>query len=131
MSIRAGKLRSDLEDKVARSVLGDELVKQMRHVSLLRLAYRTVEIDQLLDSVLAEKQATFRTADLTPENQAALRAHTWPKNLAELRQLADDLVAVATHGGLRGAGKDVGRSHSAIGRDLKRVGMEYPWFRLG
>lgn len=118
-------------DKIARSVLGEELVKQMRHVSLLRLAYRTVEIDQLLDGVLAEKQATFRTVDLTPENQAALRAHTWPKNLAELRQLADDLVAVATHGGLRGAGKDVGRSHSAVGRDLTRVGMSHPWFRQG
>jgi hypothetical protein len=118
-------------EKVARDALGEELVKGMRHVSLRQLAYRTVEIDQLLDSMLAEKQAPFRTADLTRENQAALRSHTWPMNLTELRQLADDLVAHATHGSLRTASKQAGRSHSALGRDFQRAGLSFPLFRHG
>src|ERR1044071_1128679 len=118
-------------EKIARDSLGEDLVGQMRHVHLRQLAYRTVEIDQLLDGMLAEKQAPFRTADLTRENQAALRTHSWPKNLAELRQLAGALVAHAASGNLRAAGEREGRSHSALGRDFQRVGLTFPLFRHG
>jgi DNA-binding NtrC family response regulator len=81
--------------------------------------------------VLAEKQAPFRTSDLTRENQAALRKHNWPKNLAELRQLAADLVAHAATGNLRDASKGAGRSHASLARDFRRAGLEFPLFRKG
>jgi hypothetical protein len=118
-------------DKIARDALGADLVGQMRHVPLRQLAYRTVEIDQLLDGVLAEHRSVLRTADLTRENQAALRAHDWPLNLTELRQLAADLAAHSVHGNLREAAKHSGRSHSALARDFQRAGLRFPLFRHG
>jgi len=118
-------------EKIARDAVGEELVGQMRHVRLRQLAYRSSEIDQLLDGMLAAKQAPFRAADLTRENQAALHAHDWPMNLTELRQLADDLIAHSTHGNLRKAGKQAGRSHSSLGRDFQRAGLTFPLFRDG
>jgi DNA-binding NtrC family response regulator len=114
--------------EIARGALTEALVAQMRHVLLRPLAYRTVKIDQLLDRMLAERNATQRTADLTRTNRAALRAYDWPRNLAELRQIADGLAAHAATGGLRPAAKFLGRPHQSLGNHFARVGLTFPLF---
>src|SRR5262249_11747217 len=112
--------------EIARKALTEALVAQMRHVLLRPLAYRTVEIDQLLDRMLAERNASQRTADLTRANQAARRAYDWPRNLAELRQIADGIAAHAALGGLRPAAKLIGRPHQSLGNHFARVGLTFP-----
>jgi len=115
--------------EVARRALTEALVSQMLHVPLRPLAYRTVEIDQLVDRVFVERQAAhLRTADLTRANQAALRAYDWPGNLAELRQIADGIAAHTMLGGLRPAAKAVGRPWQTLQKHFARVGLEFPLF---
>lgn len=114
--------------EIARDALTEALVAQMRHVLLRPLAYRTVEIDQLLDRMLAERNATQRTADLSRTNRAALRGYDWPRNLAELRQIAEGLTAHAATGGLRPAAKLLGRPHQSLGNHFARVGLTFPLF---
>lgn len=114
--------------EIARGALTEALVAQMRHVLLRPLAYRTVEIDQLLDRMLAERNATQRTADLSRTNRAALRGYDWPRNLAELRQIAEGLTAHAATGGLRPAAKLLGRPHQSLGNHFARVGLTFPLF---
>jgi len=75
-----------------------------------------------------ERKATQRTADLTRTNQAALRAYDWPGNLAELRQIAAGIAAHTALGGLRPAGKALGRPHQTLQRHFARVGLEFPLF---
>lgn len=114
--------------EVARRAITEPVVSQMQHVPLRRLADRTGEIDQLLDRILAERQAAQRTADLTRANQAALRAYDWPGNLAELRQIAEGIAAHAALGGLRPAGKALGRPYQTLQKHFARVGLVFPLF---
>jgi transcriptional regulator of acetoin/glycerol metabolism len=115
--------------EVARRALTEQLVSQMQHVPLRNLAQRTAEIGHLLDRMLMERQATQRTADLTRENQEALRAYNWPGNLAELRQIAEGMAAHAALGGLRPAGKAQGRQYQTLQKHFARVGLMFPLFR--
>jgi transcriptional regulator with AAA-type ATPase domain len=119
--VRVIVLASTIE--AARAALpGTDGVPMMR-VPLRPLLYRTGEIDQLMDRRLAEKNATVRTADLCAEDQAALRAYPWPRNLAELREIAGDIAAYAAYGGLRGAAKALGCAHQTLAGRFGRVGL--------
>lgn len=114
--------------KVARRALTEDLVSQMHHVMLPPLADRRLEIDQLMDRMLADRRSTQRTADLTRVNQEALRAWGWPGNLVELRQIAEGIAAHTELGGLRPAGKAVGRPHQSLQRHFARIGLSFPLF---
>jgi DNA-binding NtrC family response regulator len=120
--VRVIVLARDMQ--VARSSLPEEVVVPMLHVGLRPLAYRTVEIDQLMDRRLAEQGSKLRTADLSRENQNALRTYHWPGNLAELRQIADGIAAHATHGSLRAAAKAMARAHQTLAGQFARVGLK-------
>src|SRR4030095_14916792 len=89
----------------AEHALRKQQLHQSYHIGLRPLAFRSGEIDQLLDRMFAARDAShLRTADLLIENQEALRAYAWPKNLAQLHTVADAIVAHEAHGGLRAAG---------------------------
>jgi len=113
---------------VARDALSRDVVDQMQHVRVRPLALRSTEIDRLLDRVFVERRATLRAANLTPANLAALRAHGWPDNLAGLRRFADQILAHATHHGLRPAARSLGMSPSTLHSQLIRVGLSFPLF---
>jgi len=109
----------------AEHALPKQQFRQSYHVSLRPLAYRSGEIDQLLDRMFAARDASYlRTADLLVENQEALRAYAWPKNLAQLHTVAEAIVAHEAHGGLRAAGRALGLAPATMHGHLARVGLK-------
>jgi FHA domain/Sigma-54 interaction domain len=108
----------------AEHALPKQILHQLYRITLRPLAYRAGEIDQLLDRLFASRGAPhLRTADLRPENQEALRAYGWPKNLAQLHKVADAIVAHESGGGTRAAGRALGRAPSTVHEHLARVGL--------
>lgn len=79
---------------VAHAALGPAYVRPMMHVGLRPLARRRTAIPRLLDSWLARNGSPLRVADLTAENQRALRVHRWRGNLTMLRETAERLDAI-------------------------------------
>lgn len=104
--------------------LPKQQLHQSYHISLRPLAFRAGEIEQLLDRMFAARGCPdLRTADLLPENQEALRAYGWPKNLTQLGKVADAIVAHEKHGGVRPASRALGVSPSTLHEQLERVGL--------
>jgi len=121
--IRVIVLAATEED--AEHALPKQPFRQSVHVGLRPLAYRSGEIEQLLDRLFAARNAPqLRTADLLMENQDALRACAWPMNLAQLHAVADAIVAHEAYGGLRAAGRALGLSPATMHRHLGRVGLK-------
>lgn len=109
----------------AEHALPKQPFRQSYHVGLRPLAYRSGEIDQLLDRMFSARDAShLRTADLLVENQEALRSYSWPKNLAQLHTVADAIVAHEAHGGLRAAGRALGFAPATMHGHLARVGLK-------
>jgi FHA domain/Sigma-54 interaction domain len=109
----------------AEHALPKQHFRQSYHVGLRPVAYRSGEIDQLLDRMFAARDAEhLRTADLLVENQEALRMYSWPKNLAQLHTVADAIVAHEAHGGLRAAGRALGLAPATMHGHLARVGLK-------
>jgi FHA domain len=107
-----------------RRAIGEALAGMCQHIVLRPLAYRAAEIDQLLDRVFVERQAPhLRTADLTPENQEALRTYHWPENLAELRLIGHVMTAHETFGGWRPASEAVRRAKTTLQEHFERIGL--------
>jgi len=116
----------------ARTLMPQDTVDQMQHIWVRPLAVRSNEIDRLLDKYFEQRQSSLRTADLTPENRAALRAYDWPKNFATLRQVADGMIAYVAHGGFRAAAKSLGMSgHSSLQHLFERVDLSIPLIAAG
>jgi hypothetical protein len=121
--VRVIVLADCLDD--ARAALGEAIVALCQQVLLRPLAYRADEIEPLLDRRFVVRQAPhLRAADLLPENQEAVRRYTWPKNLAELRLVADILVAYETQGGWRGAEKVLGVPKTSLADRIDETGMK-------
>jgi hypothetical protein len=98
---------------------------QSYRIGLRPLVHRKAEIDQLLDRIFAEREAMhLRTRDLLDENQDALRRYRWPRNLAQLHEVADAIVALDAHGGLRPASRATGMKLSTIRETLYRPGLK-------
>jgi hypothetical protein len=116
---------------IARRALTDANVELMQHVPVCALAYRNGEIPTLLDRRFTERAFHLRVDDLTPVNQDALRAYHWPGNFAELREIADAVIAHAALGGLRPAAASLGISRQKLARRLARVGLQLPLFGQG
>jgi transcriptional regulator with PAS, ATPase and Fis domain len=121
--VRVIALAPTIDD--ARAALAPDAVDQMKHVWVRPLALRSGEIERLLDRMFVARQASVRAANLTPANLAALRAYDWPDNLADLRLIADGIVAHATHHGLRPAAKSLGLPKSTLQKYFHRVGMSF------
>jgi hypothetical protein len=113
---------------IARRALTDARVEPMQHVPVRPLAYRSGEIDKLLDRRFGEQAFRFRTADLTRANQEALKTYHWPGNFEELQQIAVAMIAHAALGGLRPAAEALGLSHQTLQRRFARVGLGFPLF---
>jgi FHA domain len=108
----------------ARRALGEARAGLCQQVLLRPLALRATEIDHLLDRRFAESNAThLRAADLTSENQDAMRAHHWPGNLAELRLIAEVIVAHEMLGGWRPASDAVQRKKTTLQEHFDRIGL--------
>jgi hypothetical protein len=113
---------------IAQRALTDAKVALMQHVPVYPLAYRSGEVDKLIDRRFAEREFALRAADLTPANQDALKAYHWPGNFDELRAIADGIIAHKTAGGLRPAAESLGISHHKLARHFERVGLGIPLF---
>ena len=122
----------------AEHALARQPLRQSYHVGLRPLAYRSGEIDQLLDRMFAARDAAhLRTADLLVENQEALRMCSWPKNLAQLHTVADAIVAheaSPNEGGYRNAGRPwsalAAQHRSKVGSKRTFDGPERPAAQL-
>ena len=109
----------------ARHALGESIVALFQHVLLRPLVYRKEEVDQLLDRRFRVRGAPqLRAAELFDHNRMALQRYSWPENLAELRLVADILVAYETQGGWRGAESDLGKPRSTMLDHTERVGLQ-------
>ena len=80
---------------VARKLLAIEEMEQLQHIWIRPLAMRPGDVPELLDHLLAERQAGFRLADLSSRNHEALCSHDWRDNFIGLRLAADRLAAIA------------------------------------
>jgi transcriptional regulator of acetoin/glycerol metabolism len=63
---------------------------------------------------------------LTPANQAALQAYSWPDNFIDLRLAADRIVAIAREGSVNKASKALGVSTSTLHYWFTQVGLTQP-----
>jgi hypothetical protein len=113
---------------IARRALTDANVELMQHIPVCAFAYRSGEVHTLLDRQFTERAFHLRVDDLTPVNQDALKAYHWPDNFAELREIADTIIAHATLGGLRPAAGSLGISRQKLARRFARVGLKLPLF---
>jgi len=112
------------EEEAERS-LPKQIFWQSYRISLRPLAQRDGEIEQLLDRMFARGDAAhLRTADLLEENQEALRQYDWPRNLAQLKEVAEAIIALETHKGLRSASRAIGMATSTIRDRLERPGIK-------
>jgi hypothetical protein len=112
-------------DDDADRALGHAIASLCQHVVLRPLEYRKDEIHQLLERRFAVRRASeLLAADLLDENQAALQRYSWPENLAELRLIADILVAHETQGGWRGAERVIGKPKTTMQDHIDRIGMK-------
>ncbi|MFT3700180.1 MAG: FHA domain-containing protein [Kofleriaceae bacterium] len=91
----------------AQRVLGRECAA-MRRIDLRPLAFRIDQLPRLLDRQFERLETTLRFDQIAPENQAALMANEWRRNLDEVVLAAPKLVAVATSGSLRKAAPALG-----------------------
>lgn len=81
----------------ARTVLGQDH-SYMRCIDLRPIAYRSAQLDRLLDRQLEGRQSPLRFGQLSEANRNALRRYSWKENFDELRKGAAFLDAYArTH----------------------------------
>jgi len=80
---------------VARKLLAIDEMEQLQHIWIRPLAMRPGDVPELLDHLLAERQAGLRLADLSPRNREVLCSHDWRDNFIGLRLAADRLAAIA------------------------------------
>lgn len=113
---------------IARRALTDANVDLMQHIPVRALAYRRGEIHQLMDRRFMERGFHRRADDLTPVNQDALKRYHWPGNFAELRQIADAIIARVTLGSMRRAAASLGVSRQKLTRHLECIGLATPMF---
>lgn len=99
---------------IAGEALGGPYVRQMQHVWLAPVASRSEAIDRLLDRMFVERKSSLRMVDLTPDNQAALRAYRWPGNFASLREAADRLTTITGLGSIHKAAHALGVPPSTL-----------------
>lgn len=109
---------------VARRALGIDWIALMQHVSVRPLAHRSGEVEKLIDRRwVTEHSFPRRFAELSPKNQAALESYGWPENFAEVRKIADAIVAYVKHGSLRNASEALGIPHARLQRLFERAGL--------
>lgn len=104
----------------AQAVLGDHGF--MRRIELRPLAFRTDQIERLLDRQLEQRGSPLRFAQLSEHNRQALLRYEWRRkqgreyvsNFDELRIAADRLAAIAREGSLRKAAEALGEDRWAV-----------------
>lgn len=72
-----------------------ELVHDAKKIKLPPLRERMGELPELLDRWLIARRSELRTLALPADLRESLQAHTWPGNLAELRETAEHLASLA------------------------------------
>lgn len=110
----------------ARVVCGERAISTMHRIALRPLVDRRDMIPRLLDRMFEGSGSPLRFADLTKPNQAALQAHGWPRNLAELRFAAERLAAIAREGSLRKASEALKRHHKSLQEWADSIGLSTP-----
>jgi pSer/pThr/pTyr-binding forkhead associated (FHA) protein len=107
--------------------LGERVTRGVRHIWLPRLAMRTAAIDRLFDRALAAQDSPLRLAAMTPANQAALRAYTWPDDFASLRLVAERLAEIARAGSPNGAYEALGMKRATLyDWYVRTMGLSHP-----
>jgi hypothetical protein len=80
---------------IARKLLAMDEMEQLQHIWIRPLAMRPGDVPELIEHLLAERQACFRLADLSPSNREVLCNHEWRDNFIGLRLAADRLAAIS------------------------------------
>jgi hypothetical protein len=79
----------------ARKLLPVEETERLQHIWVRPLGMRPGDVPHLLDHILMEREATFRLADLTPQNHEALCRHDWRDNFIGLRLAVERLIQIS------------------------------------
>jgi hypothetical protein len=115
--------------EVAVNVAGVDAFARMHVVQVPPLRQRARDLDRLVDGALAQHGSSLTFAQLTPENQAALRAYRWPGNLPKLHEVAGWLHTLAGTGSQRKASTALGVKRSTFQDWLAEVGLTLPLHR--
>lgn len=86
----------------ATEVLGPEH-SRMRRIDLRPVAFRSAQLERLLDRQFELNGSAVRCAKLSERNRKALVAHDWPHNLDDVRLAAGRLRVIAAEPSLRKA----------------------------
>jgi hypothetical protein len=108
-------------DRVARAC---SLVPGAVVIDVPDLAARTDDLLRLIVEVAADVARRRRWSADLGNDLGPLLAYAWPGNLDELDETVERVLAVRALGSLRAAEDVLGVSKSALGRTLKRVGLE-------
>jgi two-component system, NtrC family, response regulator GlrR len=109
--------------------LGDDAVGGAHRARIAPIRDRPGEISGLLERWFIDRGARRRFSDFTDDNQAALRAHRWPRNLEELRDAADMLAQLAPYPSERRASEEANIPRTNVKRWLDAIGLTMPLIR--
>jgi hypothetical protein len=79
----------------ARKLLAIDEMERLQQIWVRPLRMRPGDVPDLLDNILAEREATFRLADLAPSNHDAMYSYDWRDNFIGLRFAVDRLIEIS------------------------------------
>lgn len=98
----------------------------MTKVEIPPLRERVDELEALVDRFFLENRMSLCFSDLTTENQDALRAHSWPENLDELRESVDWIAGITREGSIRKAAAVLNVARSSLQYWRARLELRIP-----
>jgi hypothetical protein len=113
----------------ATRVLGADIIGRMNKIALRSVAFRPGVIAWLLNETLHERGSTLSIAALTEPNRRALEDYDWRGNLAEMRQVADWLIALHATGSVRAAAERLDMPRTTLARRFEELGVDVPLTR--
>jgi pSer/pThr/pTyr-binding forkhead associated (FHA) protein len=123
-NIRIIALATDVA--TATRVLGADIVGRMNKIALRSIAFRPTVIPWLFDEILRERGSTLHVAALTEPNRKALEDADWKGNFAEMREVADWLIALHETGSIRAAAERISVPRATLARRLSNIGIDVP-----
>ena len=102
---------------------------RMTQILVRPLRERRNDVGRLFDNLFFEKRLTERFANLTLENQAALRDYAWPRNLDELHETAAWMSTIIREGSVRKAAVVLEVPRTTFQYWLERVNLSLPLIR--
>jgi hypothetical protein len=122
--VRLAVLAPSLEIAARSVTLG--AMTRMHRVEIQPLGTRPGDVPMLIDHLFLENRLSLRLADLTQNNQAALRHYEWPENLDEIRETVAWVAGIVREGSIRKAAPVLNVPRSTLQYWFERLHLRLP-----